>query len=46
MGQNLDDAMLNEFQEGMKPIGKGETLGGTKNLRMGKSATGNFNGVK
>ncbi len=40
--KTFDDAMLNEFQEGMKPIEKGETLDGAKKFTEGEGRHGTF----
>ena len=45
MGLTIDDAMLNEFEFGLKTLESGEYLEGSKTFKEGKGKHGNFNNI-
>jgi len=45
MGLTVDDAMINEFEFGLKTLESGEYLEGSKTFKEGKGKHGNFNNI-
>jgi enoyl-CoA hydratase len=43
VGTNIEEAMLIEFEYGLKTLAKGEFLGGSKDFTQGKGKHGSFN---